>query len=87
MTYCVVGIIILPNNANSMLDCWQKGSFTFSQPLFHYLTKVFLFSDLCPYPQIERLQASIQTLCKSANPLGKNMDYVQVRNMQESWEM
>ena len=32
----------------------------------------------CVYLQIEKLQASIQTLCKSANPLGKIMDYVQV---------
>ncbi len=28
--------------------------------------------------EIERLQSSIQTLCRSANPLGKIMDYVQV---------
>ena len=28
--------------------------------------------------EIEKLQTSIQTLCKSANPLGKIMDYVQV---------
>ncbi len=28
--------------------------------------------------EIEKLQSSIQTLCRSANPLGKIMDYVQV---------
>ena len=34
------------------------------------------------HSQIEKLQASIQTLCKSANPLGKIMDYMQVTNNQ-----
>lgn len=28
--------------------------------------------------EIQKLQSSIQTLCRSANPLGKIMDYVQV---------
>ena len=28
--------------------------------------------------EVERLQASIQSLCQAANPLGKIMDYVQV---------
>lgn len=39
--------------------------------------------------EIERLQASIQTLCKSANPLGKIMDYVQedIDSMQKELEM
>jgi TRAF3-interacting protein 1 len=39
---------------------------------------IVLFTDFDILPQIEKLQGSIQTLCKSANPLGKIMDYVQV---------
>jgi hypothetical protein len=31
--------------------------------------------------KIEKLRESIQTLCRSANPLGKIMDYIQVRNL------
>ena len=37
-------------------------------------------SSLSLPTQIEKLQSSIQTLCRSANPLGKIMDYVQVRS-------
>lgn len=39
--------------------------------------------------EIEKLQTSIQTLCKSANPLGKIMDYVQedIDSMQKELEM
>ena len=33
--------------------------------------------------QIEKLRTSIQTLTRSANPLGKIMDYIQVRVLRE----
>ena len=45
---------------------------------------VCLFVYLFFSSQIEKLRNSIQTLTRSANPLGKIMDYIQVGNGRNS---